>query len=229
MIAFEKTLFPCSVCGKEGGSGPASGSPDIDLRPSMTERCAVSPDAGQCPGCWDAGPAKEEKLPGEAVGTLPRSGRYADCGGIRFRSEAAAGFYRRYLTLKAADRGKEAREAVTSAAWMCDDAGDWENAAVCRRIAAELIREQFVMEPSLALTVLWAEHMRRAGEFDRVLDETAGIEKKDENGMLGSLLAFERIHAGMRDPGCYTIASALEEMRKREGTDPEDRSAAGGF
>lgn len=237
MITFARALFTCSVCGRnaeflQAFGSAASGSPDIDLCPCDEEHGTISFAVQQCPNCGYANQTIEEKLPDEAVRAMLRSGRYANCDGILFRCDTAAKFYRYYLICRAVERGKEARNAITSAAWMCDDAGDRENAAACRRIAAELIHEQFIMEPSLALTVLWAEHMRRVEEFDRVLKETAGIGGRSENRMQSSLLTFERIHAKMRDSGRYTIAFALEEMRKREKLDPSpegDRTAVRRF
>lgn len=215
MTTLARQLMSCSVCGKETefrqilGTN-AFGSPDLDLRPPEMQRSTIPLWVQECPNCGYVNQTIGNKLPDGADESLLRSERYKNCDDIPFLSETAKRFYRYYLICKAANDDEQARFAITCTAWMCDDSHDRENAKRCRKIAAELIREQFVMEPSLELAVLWADHMRRAEEFERVVEETEGIIPQEET--LYVLLAFERKHAKIQDARCYTVEYALEEM-----------------
>ena len=205
--------FPriCAVCGAMHKyriltSTNAFGSPDLDLRPPQMKRGTMPLWVQECPDCGytaedvsDATQIPREYLQSEA---------YRSCGGIRFAEALAGRFYRQHLILLWDLKFTEALFAILHAAWVCDDADDAENAVRCRDIAAELL-EMYVLpaEQKKEYLLLYADVLRRAGHFDKLLDKVSEIRADNED--LHEVLVFEYMCAKNRDAGCYTVEEAI--------------------
>ena len=95
--------------------------------------------------------------------------------------------------------------ALRNAAWACDDKEDKVNAVLCRKKALEYL--DFIIsnnpkdETSL---VMKADFLRRAGEFDKVIELYSG--KIYSEGILNKIIAFELKKAKEKDDRRYTVA-----------------------
>ena len=199
----------CSVCGFESnytvvGSTNTMGAPDLDLRPAEMARSTMHWWIHRCPECGYValGVDKETKLDRSFF----ESEAYRSCDGIAFSSILASLFYKSYMIKKAEEDWYGAGFAAQRAAWDCDDAFDEENAVLCRKLAVEALEKLFEVEGyDEELTVMKADLLRRAGLFDRVIEEFNPSDFSEE--ILQKIVAFQIEKAKEKDTGCYTVAS----------------------
>ena len=202
----------CAVCGATHEyriltSTNAFGSPDLDLRPPQMKRGTMPLWVQECPDCGYT--AEDVSDPTQIPREYLQSEAYKTCGGIRFDKPLAGRFYRQHLILLWDQKFTEAFFAMLHAAWVCDDADDTENAVRCRDIAAELL-EMYVLpaEQEKEYLLLYADVLRRAGHFDKLLDKFS--DTLLDNELHRKILAFEYVCADKKDAGCYTVEDAIK-------------------
>ena len=120
----------------------------------------------------------------------------------------AKAFYRYYLINLEDKETEDAFFAILHCAWACDDKMDIENAKHCRELAIpladELIAADFRNKDNLL--VLKSDLMRRAGQFDELVEQYASIDFDDD--LLNKILAFQIAKAKEKDTGCYRVEDA---------------------
>jgi hypothetical protein len=202
--------FVCAVCGGLSNqcrltSTNSFGSPDLDLRPAGMARHTLGMRIQVCPHC------------GYAAGDISRSADvtrewlkneiYQTCSGIAFESRTAKAYFRRSLIARQTGDEREEFAALRCAAWVCDDAGERAAAAVCRKMAAEIVGKLLAADSeNTGLWVMKADMMRRAGMFEQMIEEYGRIFLNDPP--LDRLLDFEREKAAAHDDGRYTLDDA---------------------
>lgn len=203
----------CAVCGKTHlyrfpvfGNRFAGPDPHLDLRLPMG-RDEMARMVQECPDCGYT--AKYVSNPTQVTRAYLDSEEYRSCGGMRFAEPLAGRFYRQYLILLRDRKYSEAVFALLHAAWLCDDGGEAENAAACRRAAADLLeREILPGERTDIYDLLYADLLRRSGQFEKLIDQFSKIRPELEE--YRRLIAFEYVLAEKQDDGCYNLKDALQ-------------------
>lgn len=206
--------FRCSVCGKEyrfpvlTSTNTFGGSPDLDLRPPEMKRSTMPLWAQECPRCGFVSDRVSDTS--SATRKYLRSRAYRHCDGIPFRSPLAERFYKKHRICLLDGKTEGAFFAVLNAAWACDDAEDEANAITCRRIAIELIVRMLHEADGEheTLIAMHADLMRRAGLFDELIGQYAGVSFNEE--ILNRIIAFQLDRAKEKDKACYRISDTEE-------------------
>lgn len=201
----------CAVCGVTHRyriltSTNAFGSPDLDLRPPQMRRSTMPLWVQECPSCGYT--AEDVSDPMQIPRAFLDSAEYRTCGGIRFEDPLAGRFFRQHLILLREQKHFKAFLAMLHAAWVCDDADDAESAVRCRDIAAELL-EMYILpaERREEHLLLYADVLRRAGHFDKLIDKLSGAGL--DNELHRKILDFECVLAEKKDAACYTVEDAV--------------------
>lgn len=201
----------CFVCGAESEhselmSTNAFGSPDLDLRPPEMRRSTMPVWIQECPHCgYISGNIGDKTSVDQA---FFKSQEYKTCSQRAFGSALAKRFYRYYLINLADENYEDAFFAVLHAAWSCDDVGDEENAAYCRKCAITEIDKMISSSQNETLKVQKADLLRRIGNFDAVINEYSGM--RFEEPILQKIVAFQIGKARQQDTGCYTVADVTD-------------------
>lgn len=182
------------------------GGPDLDLRPAEMQRSTMPQWIQVCPNCGYVSARITDKH--HVTKKWLQSENYLACDGIDFVSDLAKSFYRCYLICLQDKETEDAFFAILHCAWACDDAEDTENAKRCREIAIpladKLIEIDFMNRENLL--TLKADLMRRAGQFDEMIDQYASI--SFDVDILNQIVAFEIKKAKEGDTGCYRVEDA---------------------
>ena len=196
----------CSVCGKTSEqpalmSTNSWGYPDLDLRPPEMKRSTMNAWIQECPNCgYVAGKLDDELGISEE---FLKSDEYVNCGGLDFKLDLAARFYREYLIANEKNDLEQSFQSLHHCMWKCDDAQD-PLASDIRRLAIEvadrLIESGF--ENRDTILVMKADFMRRTGQFDEMIREYRDIFFDDEN--LNKVIQYQIEKSIERDDGCYT-------------------------
>ena len=182
------------------------GGPDLDLRPAEMQRSTMGAWVQVCPNCGYVSANISDKH--HVTKKWLQSENYITCDGIAFASDLAKAFYRYYLINLEDKETEDAFFAILHCAWACDDKMDIENAKHCRELAIpladELIAADFRNKDNLL--VLKSDLMRRAGQFDELVEQYASIDFDDD--LLNKILAFQIAKAKEKDTGCYRVEDA---------------------
>lgn len=89
----------------------------------------------ECPHCGYVASELSEKT--DMPEDWFKSDEYLSCDSLAFKSDLAKVFYKQYLIFVKTNDSEEAHFAALHAAWACDDAGDTENARICRMKSLE--------------------------------------------------------------------------------------------
>lgn len=199
----------CYMCSKESpqtilaSSNTFGGTPDLDTRPPEMLRSTMDWWIQECPFCgYVAGSLDEEtKITPEFL----KSQMYTTCNGRAFQSPLAAQFYKQYLILSEDGDTGGAFSAALHGAWACDDWDTVENAVHCRLLALEQLDKILSEHPNdtQELAVARADLLRRTGQFDRVVQEYAGRQFRED--ILNIIIAFQIEKANAHDTGCYCL------------------------
>ena len=182
------------------------GGPDLDLRPAEMQRSTMGAWVQVCPNCGYVSANISDKH--HVTKKWLQSENYLTCDGIDFASDLAKAFYRYYLINLEDKETEDAFFAILHCAWACDDKMDIENAKHCRELAIpladELIAADFRNKDNLL--VLKSDLMRRAGQFDELIEQYADVSFDDD--LLDKILAFQIGKAKEKDDGCYRVEDA---------------------
>ena len=215
MTTFAINTYTCSVCKAENRfvkikSFTSFGYPDLDLLPPKMDRSKTPFSVQECRRCGYVNRTVEVPLPASVNSDWLQSDAYQSCEGIHLESSLAKRYYRQYMVCREGHQIKEAFDAVLKTAWMCDDDHNKRGAVLCRLIAADMIEELLDTDPDPYYGILWADLMRRAEQYDRVLEESENKHYPRGQEMLEALLMFERKKAKERDNRGYSISDALD-------------------
>jgi len=205
MTTIFKQDVKCAVCGSTHsyticGSTNAFGPADLDGRPPEMARSTMYTWVQRCPACgYCAGTIKAKtKINRDWL----ESEAYQTCEGHDIKSELARKFYRAAMILLHDGKTEEAAESFMFSAWASDDEGDTESAKTCRLKSAELLKEVPDDEYTEFRITQRMELLRRAGQFERVLNEFNDVEFKEFK--LGKKAKVERKLAEEKDDTCHT-------------------------
>ena len=204
MTTLFDSSFVCSVCGETSefqviGSTNAFGPNDLDMRPPEMQRSTMPYWVQECPKCGYVADSIDEEF--KLDRSFLTSESYATCDGRRFANKLAERFYRAYLIAKALDDKELAFHRLMSAVWSCDDAKDVKNARECRVVAADLAGELGDLRD---YAVIRADILRRAGLFDKVVEEYSNFHSERE--ILEKVVAFHVKAAREKDDRRHTSA-----------------------
>lgn len=216
MSAMPTTRRACAVCGVIHPRQIPVGA-DADDGAELCIRSPEMPDGTmplwieECPLCGYI--AEEIGTPTHVTREYLDSTDYRDCEGIRFQTPLAACFYRRYLILLYDRAFDEAVFAALHAADVCDGGGEPENAKRCRDAAIDLMEQAILPgKRSDAVFLLYADTLRRAGHFEKMMDLCGGV--WIGNPDLRGILALEYALAQQKDAGRCT-ADDVERFRRQ--------------
>lgn len=226
MTLMRKLECKCSVCGGYSEhsvlfSTYEEGSPGLDFRPSPESCYLMSSWVEECPHCGYVNYSIKD--PSGVTEDWLNSEEYLTCDGIAFESKLAVRFYRHYKYNEYCNLIDDAAEAIRNAAWVCDDCEDDENAKRCRKIAiplyAKLIEKGY--GDSEKLMVIKADMLRRAGEFQQLIDEYSDISFEDEE--LNKIIDFQLKRAKKEDDRCYTMDMLERTIYEEPNLKPKER------
>ena len=210
MTTFATDYVKCSRCGQVSefdvlSSTNAFGASDLDTRPPEMKRSTMSLWVQECPRCGYVGAEISDST--TAPDELFKSDAYVSCGEIAFRSELAKKFYRLYLVKAAEQNDFDAFWAALHAAWASDDKRDDASAVACRKLALERIEPVIAAKPNNDnYKLIKLDLLRRAGEFDAVLEYGATLKIDEE--FLAQIVAFQLELAKRRDDACHACDEA---------------------
>ena len=218
MTTMRSNKRTCAVCGatnefNELMSSNSFDGPDLDLRPAEMMRSTMYVWIQECPECGYI--SEEVSDPSSVTKEWLKSDKYLTCEGITFKSKLAKQFYRYYLISLEDENKEDAYYAVLHAAWACDDMNDDANARYCRELAISLVPALIKNENGNKeeLLVTKADLMRRAGQFDKLIDEYTGIRFDKE--LLDKILEFEIEKAKNKDASCYRVKDVTGKKQVR--------------
>jgi hypothetical protein len=227
-----RKTISCAVCGTGSeqrmiSSTHAFGSRDLDTRPPVMPRSSISLWVQRCPECGYCASNLAEDRPGAK--TVVTNPKYKEQLADAAYPDRANSFLCKAMIEEVGGGKSKAAWAVIHAAWVCDDADKPEQAAVCRRKAAQRMVQtenggETSGEEEDGRTAILVDLLRRSGQFEqagRVIEERiSGI--KEEN--IRKVLLFQRTLIASSDSACHRIDEAIvqkeavprgEEKRRR--------------
>ena len=196
----EKELV-CAVCGESSVQtvvaefDPDTSVPDLDMRPDEPHRSYTKYWVMECPHCGYCNASID--IPAEFTKEYPMSDRYRKPG-----DDLTGRFMKMSLSCEKNKVYSEAVKAALYAAWVCDDRGDEEKAAECRRAALKVYdTHKAALSEDQNIVLLAADLMRRSGDHDRVIREYRG--KYFPSALYRLIAAYEVGLAVKGDSSCH--------------------------
>ncbi len=205
MSEIKSAHLTCALCGATSEqkvlvSENLIGNPYLDGRESIMDVGGLAASAQLCPCCGYA--AQDISQPTTVSRACLQDEAYRTFSGLVFSSAVSKSYYRQYL-LNLADP-EAAYQAIIRTAWSCDDAGETENAQLCRKLALEQLEKQMEQAPDEEfLILLRAELLRRTGSFEQLVQDYCGTLLSNEFYQV--ILEFQLQKAAERDDGCYQL------------------------
>jgi len=163
----------CSVCGREAqysgiGSTNAFGSPDLDTRPPEGERSTMFAWVQKCPNCGYCASDLSKVQPGAK--DVVETPAYKKQLNNRHYPELANSLLCKAMVDEGTRYFVKATWAIIHAAWVCDDAGSFDQASECRRKAIEMLEKaeesgQDWAEQDGTSTAILVDLLRRSGQM----------------------------------------------------------------
>ena len=105
--------------------------------------------------------------------------------------------------------------ALIRAAWVCDDSDKSEEAANCRRQAADMLvtaesHGQSVAEEKGGSAAMLVDLLRRSGQADDARKVIAENRSGIEEDVIARILDFQAVLIEKGDVSCHTIAEVLD-------------------
>ncbi len=204
----------CAKCGcasrqTEFVEADRIGYRDLDLRPPERERSTMYSWVQACPYCgytvFDL--SEDVDLPDGFLS----SEAYTTCEGKAFSFDLASQFYRMYMIGREIQDPRMAFDSLQYAAWVCDDAGDLENAKACREMAIPFAPQVIDDYPEIKghITLVTIDLLRRSGHFEELISSYKDFSFEDD--LLQKVLDFQLQKAIEQDTYCYTAADVIGE------------------
>jgi uncharacterized protein (DUF2225 family) len=209
----------CAVCGAENeypsvASTNRFGSPDLDSRPPEMERSTIFAWVQRCPGCGycatDVSEARAE-APGR-IRTAEYQTQLSDPG----YPELANSFLCKAIIDRESNAFAAATWAIIHAAWTCDDLSKPDQAASCRRKAAEMMATaaysgQQISEQEGASTAMLIDLLRRSGQIEQARQVLKLRRSGITNPVIARVLDFQSHLLAKNDLSGHTIEEALKQ------------------
>ena len=207
IVPIERKCAICGVINEYRGLASTNSfercGPDLDLRPPEMLRSTMPVWIQECPECGYI--SEDISDPSNVTKEWLKSEKYLTCDGIVFVSDLAKQFYKYYLINLEDKNPVDAFFAILHAAWACDDKDDDVNAQHCRELAiplaTKLIEEEYENQENIKL--MRVDLMRRAGQFDELLEEYSSVQFDEE--LMNQILEFEIKKAKDKDIACYCV------------------------
>ena len=220
MSQFEGIDIRCYICGEKVSqthilSSGSYGPSDLDSRPDQMLRSTMHMWVRECPFCKYTAASLDQETSVDPE--FLKSEEYLNCSGLNFESPVAEQFYRHYL-ISSQENNTAAFYAALHAAWACDDPQDVENATICRKLALAEMEKIPYFEECEENRIIKADLLRRAGMFQRVIDEFDPASFQEEEWR--DAAEFEIYRAKEEDSCCYPfdsigLLSRVEEQEKK--------------
>lgn len=200
----EQTLLPLLT------STSSFGPPDLDLRPTEPARSSIFAWVHRCSSCGYCAASIDEATP--YTREVVESIAYRALLGYSALPELARSFLCSSLVFEKRGEDAAAARSAIEAAWACDDEGAVAEAARCRLLAVQLLRES-ESEGDALFDDPYTEHavivdlLRRAERFEDAVEE-ADESLVEAQGEIAAVLEFSRTLALARDSGTYTLEDA---------------------
>lgn len=219
------TLFretkQCSVCGSEAeytdlSSTNTIGSTDLDTRPPEMRRSTMFTWVQRCVACGYCNfDVSELRLGAPAVIDTIDYRRQLTCPDS---PELANTFLCAAMTGQAAGSYASATWSLVHAAWVCDDAGQLENAGTCRGKAAVMLlvaqeHGQNVGSDDRTSSVILVDLLRRSGQAEKARQLISKQRGRRPRDVISRMLAYQTVLLDENDTDCHTIADALKNDR----------------
>lgn len=206
----------CAICGTESeqrgiSSTHALGSADLDTRPPEMARSSIFAWVQRCPECGYCASNLSKERPGaKTVVTRPE---YKEQLANAAYPDRANSFLCEAM-IEEVHGKSEAAWALIHAAWACDDADRPEQAAACRRRAAQMLVQaenggEVSAEQANATTPILVDLLRRSEQFEeagRVIEERINDITEDN---IRQVLEYQMTLIEASDSACHTIDEAI--------------------
>ena len=218
MTTIRKREYECFVCGNRSthsciASTNAFGSPDLDTRPPEMERSTIYDSIQRCPSC---GYCSYDISSGDQnTKSLVESQQYRDLLDDTSLPETAASFLALSYEKERLEEYSKAAWHAIRAAWICDDANDYESGRNCREKAVSLINQgnsnrQYIASQTGASEAITIDLMRRASMFtdaQELVDTAKSVEMEE---IIRNVILFEERLINAEDIDVHTISEALD-------------------
>lgn len=213
MTTFFHQSVTCANCRKPSehqvlGSTNAFGSSDLDLRPPEMRRSTMRAWLQECPHCRYI--ASDISQPMGDLSLIARP----EYGGL-LNDQQFPDLARRFLAhafLFDASDPATAGLSRLHAAWVCDDSGQLEPAAECRKLAAECfasLKPFEDSEPGVTQGAVLVDVLRRSGSFDQATSECGELLTfRSAQGLLRQVLEYQHRLIAECDSATHTVEEA---------------------
>ncbi len=208
----------CGICGSENkytgiGSTNTFGSADLDTRPPEMYRSTIFAWVQRCPVCGYCNSDVSKSRLGEQE--LVNSADYRTQLSDLTYPTLANSFLCKAILDRVAGSYAHATWNLIRAAWVCDDTDQSEQAATCRKTAADMLElarqhDQKVVGQDRADTAILVDLLRRSGQPKRARQILATQQDSTAEDVIGRVLNFQRVLLERNDVSCHTIGEALE-------------------
>ena len=206
----------CSVCNNKSshsmiGSTNTFGSPDLDTRPAEMQRSTINHWVQRCPSCGYCAPdissceaGTKEIVYSKAYQDILLSNKNIEL----VSSFLAVSFEREQLT-----QFDKSAWAAIHAAWIADDAQDFELAIHCRKEAIRIILlgaskgQRLVTEENVS-EVITVDLMRRAGMLQEAIELAKKVKTNNIEKILMQIIEFQINLISQKDTLVHTITES---------------------
>jgi hypothetical protein len=212
---------PCFQCGAQSeflvlASTNRMGWLDLDTRPPEMERSTMRTWVQRCPKCGYC--ASDVSAPRPEAAAVVSTREYKRQLADPEFPPLANSFLCKALIESACGEYSAEAWALIHAAWVCDDSGHLDQAAVCRQRAAEALARaeehgQRLTEQEGAGTAILVDLLRRSGRFDQARRVIAERRDTISDDIILRVLNFQMWLIDQDDESCHTIAEAYEQGR----------------
>jgi hypothetical protein len=181
----------------------------------MMERSTIFAGVTRCPACGYC--AADVSKPNPEARAVIESQAYKDQLNKTAYPDLANSFLCMAMIEGAANNLADATWSLISAAWACDDAERDEQAAVCRKQAAEMFLkakaggQPAVQEDGTDMIIL-VDLLRRSGQMEKARDTIAAIRGGITEDILLSILDFQKTLIDQNDMACHTVGEVKGEQ-----------------
>ena len=208
----------CALCNRENehtgiGSTNSFGSADLDTRPPPMMRDTMFAWVQRCSECGYCCSRLSEARPGAEE--IVKEDEYRNQLSNQAYPKLANSFLCEAIIARKSNDYAGSTWALIHAAWACDDADKSEEAANCRRQAADMLitaesHGQQVAENGEASAAMLVDFLRRSGQADEARKVITENRSDIEEEVIARILDFQADLIEKGDVSCHTIAEVLD-------------------
>lgn len=220
MTTMSENEVKCCVCGNKSShrsirSTNALGSSDLDTRPPEMMRSLIHYLIQRCPVCgYCSYDLSQCNLNTEEI---VKSQEYQEFLNNRAIPEVAASFLALSYEKQQAQQYSTAAWSAIHAAWICDDANQYEPSKQCREMAIALIEQgeeksQTIADPVGESEAITIDLMRRAGMFQKAMELVEETKTINVDEIINQIICFEETLINSQDIGRHTVSEVLGDQ-----------------